>query len=261
MYSAGLTSAEETAQVQGYVKKYPEVAEELLAIEQSVESYIAASAINPHPSVKAAIFEKINANGSVEIKHAENAKVIPFSQATEPADKAVPISAFWKKMAAAAVLLLFGSVLLNMLLYNKNNATSGELQQTKELLAGIEDKAKAMEQDMQVVQSRYSMPVALNPMENMPDAAAKVFWMKNSGEVYIDPSNLPDVPEGKQYQLWAIVDGKPVDGGMILTTKKGDKYRIQKMKTFGRAEAFAVTLESESGNTSPKGPMYVMGKM
>ena len=69
------------------------------------------------------------------------------------------------------------------------------------------------------------------------------------------------LPSDKQYQLWAIVDGKPVDGGMILTSKRGDKYRIQKMKTFGKAEAFAVTLEDEKGNPTPKGPMFVMGKM
>jgi anti-sigma-K factor RskA len=85
--------------------------------------------------------------------------------------------------------------------------------------------------------------------------------MKNTGEVYIDPSNLPEAPAGKQYQLWAIVDGKPVDGGMIITTKKDNKYRIQKMKTFGKAEAFAVTLETEGGNPTPKGDMYVLGKM
>lgn len=84
--------------------------------------------------------------------------------------------------------------------------------------------------------------------------------MKNTGEVYIDPGNLPEAPEGMQYQLWGIVDGKPVDAGMIVT-KKGNKYRMQKMKTFGKAEAFAVTLETMGGNPTPKGQMYVMGKM
>ena len=82
--------------------------------------------------------------------------------------------------------------------------------------------------------------------------------MKNTGEVFIDPSNLPDVPKGMQYQLWAIVDGKPVDGGLI---KSDNKSHIQKMKSFGRAEAFAVTLETEGGNPTPKGNMYVMGKI
>ena len=46
-----------------------------------------------------------------------------------------------------------------------------------------------------------------------------------------------------------------------LKTEK--KYHIQKMKSFGnvKVQAFAVTLESEGGNPTPKGQMYVMGKM
>jgi hypothetical protein len=258
IYAAGLASAEEILQVQESARNHPEVAAELFAIEQSVESYITSFAATPSPSVKEKIFEKINGNGAI-VK--DNAKAMSLGDVNTAPAKVLPIGFPAKRMAAAAVVLLAGSVALNVMLYNKNNAAATQLAKTQVQLAAVEDKAKAMEEDMHVVQSRYSMPVSLTGMDNAPDAAAKVFWMKNSGEVYIDPSNLPDAPGGKQYQLWAIVDGQPVDGGMILTSKKGSKYRIQKMKTFGRAEAFAVTLESESGNTSPKGPMYVMGKM
>jgi len=154
-----------------------------------------------------------------------------------------------------------GSVALNIMMYNQRNDTAKNLQQTEQELASLKEENKVMEGDMQVVQSKYSKPVSLHGLEAAPDAAAKIFWMENTGEVYIDPSNLPQTPNGMQYQLWAIVDGKPVDGGMILTSKKGDKYRIQKMKTFGKAEAFAVTLETQAGNITPKGPMFVMGKM
>ncbi|HEV8079376.1 MAG TPA: anti-sigma factor, partial [Chitinophagaceae bacterium] len=63
------------------------------------------------------------------------------------------------------------------------------------------------------------------------------------------PTNLPQTPDGKQYQLWAIVDGKPVDAGMI-STEKGI-YHIQKMKSFGKAEAFAITMEKKGGSPTP----------
>ena len=252
LYAAGATSVSETLQVQEYIKKYPEVAAELSAIEESIEKYAAAFPVQPAPTVKEKIFAQINAGN--------NAVIIPFNNHDDTA-KVVPISAFWKNSAAAAAVLLLGSVVINILQYNKNNTASNELQKTQQELASMESKAKETEQDMQVVQSKYSMPVSLNGLEAAPDAAAKIFWMKNTGDVYIDPSNLPDAPEGKQYQLWAIVEGKPVDAGMILTSKKGAKYHIQKMKTFGKVDAFAVTLESEVGNTAPKGPMYVMGKM
>ncbi|MEJ7673904.1 MAG: anti-sigma factor [Chitinophagaceae bacterium] len=91
----------------------------------------------------------------------------------------------------------------------------------------------AMNKDMDVMTDKNAMPVVLNGTPNSPDALAKIFWMKNTGEVYVDPTNLPQTPAGMQYQLWAIVDGKPLDAGMI-STEKGI-YHIQKMKTFGKA--------------------------
>jgi len=48
---------------------------------------------------------------------------------------------------------------------------------------------------------------------------------------------------------------------MLVTSKTGSEYRIQKMKSFGKAEAFAITLEKEGGNPTPQGKMYVMGKL
>jgi anti-sigma-K factor RskA len=119
---------------------------------------------------------------------------------------------------------------------------------------------KDMTDDMRWVHSPYSKPVALKGMEEMPDATAKIFWMENTGDVMIDASNLPDAPKGMQYQFWGIVDGTPVNGGMIITNDKGQKFRMQKMKSFGKAQAFAISLEKEGGNPTPT-HVVSMGKI
>ena len=117
-----------------------------------------------------------------------------------------------------------------------------------------------MKTDINVMTDKNSLPVVLKGTPHAPDALAKIYWMKTTGDVYVDPSNLPGVPSGKQYQLWAIVDGKPVDAGMI-STEKGI-YHIQKMKSFGRAEAFAITLEKAGGSPTPTmDQMYVISKI
>ncbi len=256
LYATGITSTEEVKLVQQYVLQYPEVAAELAQIEAGMESYAMTFAVQPDPSVKDKIFARINNEQNTASK-----AISLTDNSSHPTAKIIGIKPYWKFATAASVALLFGSIALNLLMYNQRNATAKNLQRTEQELASLKEENKVMEGDMQVVQSKYSKPVSLHGLEAAPDAAAKIFWMENTGEVYIDPSNLPETPTGMQYQLWAIVDGKPVDGGMILTSKKGDKYRIQKMKTFGKAEAFAVTLETQAGNTAPKGPMFVMGKM
>jgi anti-sigma-K factor RskA len=255
LYAAGLTSEKETKDVEQWLIQSPEVAAELVEITAGIEAYAQSNALQPSPSVKEKIFAHINANsnsGKVVTGDFDENRNVPVIQGVAP---------FWKMAAAASIILLAGSIVLNLVTYNKYTEAGKDLVAARQTLGTLEEQNKIMEEGMSVVQSKYSVPVSLKGLEAAPDAAAKIFWMQNTGEVFIDASNLPETPQGKQYQLWAIVDGKPVDGGMILTSKKGDKYRIQKMKTFGKAEAFAVTLEPEKGNPTPQGPMFVMGKM
>jgi len=255
LYATGLASAEEATQVLHWAGQYPEVAEELSQIQSGLDMFFNAHAIQPDSSVKEKIFATINENDS--------AKVVPFANEKNGyAAKIVPISSAWKKVAAVAVILFVGSAVLNILLYKKTNNIAAELKQNQQLISSLEDKSRAMENDLQVVQSKYSTPVSLNGLETAPDAAAKVFWMKNTGDVYLDPSNLPGAPKGKQYELWAIVNGQPVNAGIIVTTKKGDRYSIQKMKTFGKVEAFAISMEPESARpAATPTKVVVMGKM
>ena len=253
LYVLGMASEQEAAEVTALAKQHPEVAAEIAAIELGLRSYAMIHAVQPTVSVKEKIFSQIN---TVSAERSGPGKV-------------VSISSFWKYAAAASILLLIGSAILNVIYYTKYQtadknyaAAVSEKNNAQEQLAALEESNKAMKNDMGVMQSKYSEPVTLRGQADAPDAAAKIFWMKNTtGEVYIDPSNLPEPPSGMQYQFWGFVDGKPVDGGLIVFTKKGDKYRIQKMKTFGKAEAFAVTLETEGGHPQPEGKLFVLGKM
>ena len=118
-----------------------------------------------------------------------------------------------------------------------------------------------MNNDMGVMTNKNAIPVSLAGMPDVPDAAARIYWMHNTKEVYIDPSNLPKVPAGKQYQFWAIVDGKPVSGGMITTEINGKTVHVQKMKSFGSAQAFAVSLEDAGPEKPVPTKVMVMGKL
>jgi anti-sigma-K factor RskA len=101
-----------------------------------------------------------------------------------------------------------------------------------------------------------SKKIELKGVEKHPNMLAEVYW-DSSKKVYLDIKNLPAAPTGKQYQLWAIVDGKPVDMGMYDSKKS---IAIQAMKSVENPQAFAITLEKEGGNPTPTmEEMYVMG--
>jgi Anti-sigma-K factor rskA len=249
----GLISAEETAEVAQWAQQYPEVAAEIEAIQAGMESYALAHAVAPDASVKEKIFASIN-NEKV-------APVVNLKTTNNVTAKVYSISPVWKYAAAASIVLLIGSAILNYTFYNKYQSASSALASTQTELQQQKELANNMNNDMGVMTNKNAMPVSLAGMPDVPDAAARIYWMQNTKEVYIDPSNLPKAPVGKQYQFWAIVDGKPVSGGMITTEINGKTVHVQKMKSFGSAQAFAVSLEDAGPEKPAPSKVMVMGKI
>ena len=252
-YVLGLTSSEENDIVESNIIKYPEVKIELDKISDSLEKYASIYSVEPSKKVKEDLFKLIEKSTNTNRE-----------EITDPVKKSAPvykINSYLKFAAAACFFLLVGSVLLNISLYKKNKQSNSEIASVKEELNAQKQVAIDMNREISVVKNKMAMPVVLKGTPHSPESVAKIFWMKNSGEVYVDPSNLPNIPSDKQYQLWAIVDGKPVDAGMI-STKNGDSYKMQKMKSFGKAEAFAITMEKSGGSKVPSmDEMVVISKI
>ena len=86
-----------------------------------------------------------------------------------------------------------------------------------------------------------------------PQANMMVYWHKQGQHVMVDNTKMWPLPQNDaahQYQLWAIVDGKPVDLGVFDATAEPKKLLVA-MKEVGNAQAFAVTLEKRGGSISP----------
>ncbi|MGB4843360.1 MAG: anti-sigma factor [Ferruginibacter sp.] len=256
LYCMELTSAAETAEVRQWAKQYPEVAAEIEAIRSGLEKYAQTHAVTPAASVKDKLFAAINTN--------VQAPVVDLSNKNNAGKENLrSISPVWKYAAAASIVLLVGSLLFNYYFYNKYQTTNSNLATTQSELQQQKDMASALQRDMGVMADKNAMPVSLKAMPDIANADARIYWMKNTGEVYIDPSNLPKAPEGKQYQFWGIVDGVPVSGGMIDTNIEidGKKVHIQKMKSFGQAQAFAVSLEDAGPEKEKPSKVIVLGSI
>lgn len=252
----GLTSANETAEVEVWAKQYPEVAVEIEAIQSGLEAYAQTHAITPGAPVKEKIFASIINTGKAT-------PVVDLKTPDANHAKVYSISSAWKYAAAASVILLVGSLILNYTFYNKYQSANNELASTQTELQQQKDMADAMKKESDVIGDKNAKPFILAGMPDVPNADARIYWMKNTGDVYIDPSNLPQPEKGKQYQFWAIVDGVPVSGGMINTNIEidGKKVRLQKMKSFGSAQAFAVSLEDAGPEKPAPTKVMVMGKI
>jgi anti-sigma-K factor RskA len=257
-YVLGITSSEETAEVESLAQQYPQVRAEIEAVRASLEAYIMQHEEMPPASLKKKIWHKLE-----QLDREESAA---YSENTRSLTAANNHSGYITYLMAAAVAAFILSLGINFYLYN-------QLTDTRQRLADANTRNQSLTASLQVNQSDYSQaiaelevlrnpdnrPIFLAGQEPAPGAAVMVYWNKDKQQVHLAVHNLPATTPDKQYQLWAIVDGKPVDAGMLEL--KGNGPQLQKMKNIPKAEAFAITLEKKGGNPAPEGKIYVLGKV
>ena len=241
-YVLGLASQEERNEFEKMCEQYPEVLEARIAFELSLEKQASQNAVAPPVEIKQQILTRISVKQKIVNK------------------SATPVHRInWMKYAVAAcVVLLAGTVYWSISLYNENQKLK---RQMDESIA----KVKKMENDMEVIRQNPNIKMAaLKGTDMSPQSFATVYWDTTSKDVYLVINNLPQPPTDKQYQLWALLDGKPIDQGMIENKNfiRQDQLLI-KMKNVTNAQAFAITLErmERTDTSQPEGDMYVMGKL
>ncbi|MFM2017772.1 MAG: hypothetical protein RL007_1428 [Bacteroidota bacterium] len=249
-YAMGFASAEEAKLVAEMCAKHPEVKAELEAIEKSIEQLHNATAIAPRSEMKQRVTEAI---GNLPFR---DEKVIPISGRGVRWTEVVAI-------AASVILIVVGGIYISMLngeLSDRNNQLALQEMQMRELEAradSIAAEKNTVDNELTILKKPQMKAIELKGMDPAPDAKAMVYANTTSGEVYLELVNLPAVPEGMQYQFWGIVDGKPVDAGLIELN--ADTAGMHAMKPVPNAVAYAISLEKMGGSPQPEGKIYVMG--
>lgn len=241
-----MATEQELSELQELAARHPEVRDAWHAFEASLEKQAQAAAVVPPPLVKEALLTRLQTEFTPQ-----QAPVVPMRGAVR------------RYFTAAAVLLLVASAALNVYFYNRfrsaNTAYLALLTEKEGLIVSngaAQTRMLNMYENMQLMSdpavAKVTMPSAPGTQGNL----ATVFWDTRSKDVYLLTNQLPAAPEGKQYQLWAIINGKPVDAGMLDACAG-----LCRMKNIQTAQAFAITLEKKGGSTVPEGQMYVVGKV
>jgi anti-sigma-K factor RskA len=262
-YVLGTATAEEISRVREMAKLHPEVNAELEQIEASLMEYAESGTSAPSYTLKNKITSALFEEPASRVRKPTLVNINGSSS-----------SSFMRYAVAASVGLLIGLSVFTYSLYEK--LTKAQLvlsvsQQENDILADELNK-KERELDAQITElndKKIELAMMMKPgskmimlkgMDLAPEATAMILWNTKDKEVYINNATLPMPPEGKQYQLWAIVNGKPVDAGVFMVSE--GKFTMQKMKDMSNAQAFAVTLENAGGSEKPTmEAMYLMGNV
>jgi hypothetical protein len=247
LYVYGLLSEAENIEVSNIAKNYPEINDEIIAIEKAIVAL--SSSFSPFHSV--ANFEKIKTK--LELKHSGVIQMKPRS------------SSNYIGWAAAVVLMLGIGYQYQKLGENSNQIVSIGIEKeklTKELNL-LEQKNRGIETTLAVVRDEKNTVVTLSGQAVNPKSFAKVYWNKETKVVYVDAAGLPEPPKGMVYQVWALKLNPltPTSIG-LLENFDSNNQKIFAVDDANYAEAFGITLEPAGGSLSPTmEQLYTLGKV
>lgn len=150
----------------------------------------------------------------------------------------------WQRFGAIAAVILFAALLVLVLVLWQQNRT---LKQQNEFA--------------QLLTAPGSRVAQLSGTNEAKSATAKLAYDQN-GRAILLADGLPRAPEGKQYQLWFIVNNKPLPGKTFAPDNRGHSLSNDEVPEAARSSAvFAITLEPAGGVSAPTGAIYLRGEL
>jgi anti-sigma-K factor RskA len=192
---------------------------------------VSANPMEPSPKVRERILD--------EIRNESKSEVIPFRSATRNI-----WTSFGSLGAIAAIILVTALIAGLVVLWRQNNARGIELAQSKEFL--------------ELATTPGAKVMRLDGVDRGAGSSAKLVYDK-TGHAMLMADKLPNVPEGKAYQLWFIVGKNPPMPGKTFMpddTGKG-MLKDQVPETAMDSAVFAITIEPVGGVDAPTGPIYL----
>lgn len=249
-YLLGDLPEQEAAEVEKLAEEYPEIRAELHRIEKALERYAQMLGTPPPPGTLTEVLEKLPARTSsaVQPKGPSRAR---YGLLT------------WGSLAVALLGILAALWFYRQVkdLQSELSETQSELQILQEDCDEIRSQNERLSRNIDLLVSDATVPVKMEGTELAPGAVATVYFNPANQAAFLNAGSLPQPPSGKTYQLWALIDGNPVDMG-IFDLNTSDEEDLVEVPFIEGAQAFAVTLEDAGGNPTPTlSQMYVIGNV
>jgi hypothetical protein len=240
-------SPEETKEVEANLAQYPELKQELSAIQDGLALFASTYAQKPNRNLKSRVLgalpfedDKIySPPTNIVIPKLQDAKIIPIQSGVN------------KWLVAASIALLIST---SWLVYRNTEYSKR--------IADLETRITSSEQEFADLNARFTTNT--NYLANISSPETKKILLssktKNLGEnavLFLNPKDasvlitidqLAEIPESNQYQLWALVDGKPIDMGVL---NSGGIRKAKNIPELLNAQAFAITIEKKGGSPIP----------
>ena len=238
-YVLGWLSEEERSQVEAIAQKYPEVRAELQEIAITVGHLGQAGSLNPDPSTKEGLMKRIRQDKlqMLETKYQEKIHRLQRTRTVITS------------LLALALIMAAWFGYRNLRLQRQLRTMVSDSQMTAAACDSVTSERDRFAKYFQFLQDKDTYAVPMKGTDLAPANALMVYYNPVTGQTLLSIGTLPQPPSDRSYQLWALVDGKPVDMGVL--TIPADTTRPLEVPYIADAGAFAITLEPIGGSVNP----------
>lgn len=253
-YVLGVADPQDVAELQRLQQEHPEIATAIEACERWLHSMAQQNAVPPAKDLEQKVFSIWEDGAQPLLNNQSTASAVTT---TSQKASAAPVRKLSGYVAAASIILFLASAGVALYFYNHYKRT---VETEKSLLAEqkkLDGELEKLRKHLHILANPGIIKVPMPGIKGHEDNLVTLYWEPQTKNVYLIANKLPQAPQGKQYQLWALVNGKPVDAGLLDNCQD-----LCQLKQVQEAQAFAITLEKTGGSPVPSlDQLYVMGNI
>jgi hypothetical protein len=229
-YLIGDTTSIESNKVEAYIDKYPNIREEYEILQLQLELVSKFNAINPPSQTLDNILNAINNTDVVQLH--EPRKI-----------------SFWYSIAASIAALVFaGSSYVyynqNKSLLNENNTIVEEIFDLRNDINNNNNKLDTVMRQLMELNNPETQKYVLRGNERAKDLKTVAYINPIDKSSLIDVIALPKLSEEQCYQMWAKLQDKMVNLGILDINDR----KLQSVPYIENALSLSITIEPKGGN-------------
>lgn len=229
-YIIGTTTANETLKVEKYINTYPEVEEEYHILQDQLELASRAQASHA-PNVLDAVLNAIDDTPVIEL----NPKKKSFS---------------WMTVAACIAALVFAGTSYTFYNQNKslteeNNTIAGEIFDLRDDINSNNNKLDDVLRQLNRLNNPETQKYVLRGNERAKDLKTVAYINPIDKSTLIDVVDLPALSDEQVYQMWAQVQDKMINLGILDASNRN----LMPFPYIEDALSLTITIEPKGGNT------------
>lgn len=231
-YVLGSTTTNENLEVEHYISNYPEVEKEYILLQDNLEIIAKANAVEAPNFILDTILEEVNDQPII---------VLPHSKAKTP----------WYNIAASIAAFIFAGSALLLFIHNKalvreNQVVVDEIFDLRNDIQKNNDKLDDVMRQFMKLNNPETEKYVLRGNDRAKELKTVAYINSVDKTSMIDIVELPQLPENQNYQIWAELQDKMVNLGILDPSNK----KLQSIPYMENALGLSITIEQKDSQNN-----------